>query len=302
MMNVNKYIIILGVILHLIFSALLGFIINIFIEEFSDNENKGRIRGVFLTLFNTGILISPLIAGQILNVTKYNFKIVYLISAVFLIPMILLIREYYKNISDPVFRKINILGSIKSILKNKDVSGIMLAMLLLESFYSLMIIYMPIYIITYTNLNLSEYVGVILPFALIPFVLIPYETGILADQKIGEKELLFSGFFILILSIIIIFNSTNSNLVFWSLVLALSRVGASLIETMVFTYFFKKVKTTEISTITIFSNLRTISYVITGLLSGLIMYFTSDIKIIFYIFITIIIISLFKIYKIKDTL
>lgn len=192
----NKTIVIASFILHFLGTAILFTLINLFVAEFTDSEQRGTTRGLFLTIINSGILLSPLLAGHIS--ATYGYKYVYIVSSLMLIPIMFLIKHYYKNISDPIYENISMLAAINQIKRSKNISGIILSTFLLESFFTIMAIYAPLYLIANTNINLAEYVGQIIPFALIPFVLLPYGLGYLADKKFGEKEMLLIGFTILI--------------------------------------------------------------------------------------------------------
>jgi hypothetical protein len=52
--------------------------VNLYIEEFTDVEEEGATRGLFLTLLNTGILIAPLVAGGLVNTSGFAIDSYYL--------------------------------------------------------------------------------------------------------------------------------------------------------------------------------------------------------------------------------
>lgn len=296
----NKFIMAASFIGYFLGSALLYTVINLFIEEFSNKEKEGEIRGIFLTLVNAGILMSPLIAGQLM--ATFGYKSVYLISAFLLIPILIMIRHYYTHITDPSYVDIKFKKTLKEILKNKAISKIMLSAFVLESFFAIMAIYAPLYIISNTTITIEQYVGVIMPFALIPFVLLPYELGWLADKKYGEKEMMIIGLIIVAISALTFPLLHTNNIFYISALLFVSRIGASMVETMNHTYFYKKVALEKVPVITIFNNMRTLAYIVAPIFALLILQITNDN--LTYVFITYAILALMFIMSLsslKDT-
>jgi MFS family permease len=280
-------------------NVILFSIINLFIEEFDDVSISGETRGVFLTIFNLGILVGALMSGQIIN--NYSFSTLWIISAILLLPIFFLINHYYKNVPDPKYKKINILASLKNIYKNKNIYYIMLAMFALECFYAVMGIYAPLYLSQNNNIDIVTYASVIMPIALIPFIILPYELGYLADKKYGEKEMLLIGLSILsVFSIAFTFINTN-NLFYIAIFLLLSRVGAAFVESMCYTYFFKKVDVVDISIINIFGNIRTLAIIISPIIASIILYFNLSISYIFLTFGVFCFFILIKAVRIVDT-
>ena len=296
----NIYLIPVLFALHFSTSILLLNIINLFIEEFTERDNEGSTRGIFLTMINAGILISPLIAGQILS--AYGYKWVYIASALMLIPVAYLIRHYYANIPDPIYKNVNMSMALDQVRRNKNLYGIMLATFLLESFFTMMAIYAPLYLMMNTTITLAQYIGIIIPFALIPFVLLPYELGYLADKKFGEKEMLITGLVIIIACSLLFPFLMTSSIFYLSIFLFISRIGAAMVETMSHTYFYKKVKVERVSVITLFNNVRTLAYIITPIVGGLIIALAGNMMYVFVVYAIISSLILVKVSKIKDTL
>ncbi|MDQ5957479.1 MAG: hypothetical protein QG614_454 [Patescibacteria group bacterium] len=296
----NPFVVAFGFLGYFITQTLFWSIINILVEEFTAEDREGEIKGIFLTLVNAGILISPLIAGQVMSVLGYQY--VYILSALMLIPILIVMKHYYHHIEDPKYTNLDIRKTIKEIRANKNISLVLLSTFILNTFYAVMTIYAPLYLIANTNISIDQYVGVIMPFALIPFVLLPYQLGYLADKKYGEKEMMISGIVIIALtSLLFPFLNTN-NIFFISLFLLISRVGATMLETMNYTYFYRKVSAEKVSLVVMFSNMSTMSYVAAPLLASIILQFSDGRTM--YIFITFAILALLSlntISRLKDT-
>ena len=132
-----------------------------------------------------------------------------------------------------------------------------------------MIIYSPLYLAT-IGINLTVYLTVIIPFALIPLVVLPYELGYLADKKYGEKELLIAGLLILAVTTFLVVIVRSPNVAVWIVILLSSRIGAACVETMAFAYYFKKVGPEDASLTALFTNTLSFATISVGALGILI--------------------------------
>lgn len=258
----NNFLLALFFVMHFILAALIFTCLNVFLENFSNNNETGQIRGIFFTLFNLGFLVSPFLGGAIL--ARSGYVALFTVSASLLVPFLFFMHHYLKNIKDPRFISVNLFSSIKKAWQNKNTRGALIAVILLECFFAMTVIYLPIYITT-LGISLTTYLTAILPIALIPLVIMPYELGIIADTKLGEKELMVLGLLILTVSSFAISMVTSSNILIWILILVTSRIGAALVETMSYTYYFKKIDAEDIGLTTVFSNVRNFGLSITAL-------------------------------------
>ena len=291
----NVYIVVFLFCINMICSFLFLTILNFFVEEFEDARTTGETRGIFLTLLNAGILFSALFAGQILSL--YSYTILWLVSAACLIPVIFLIRHNYEHVKDPKFKNPNMMLAINNIKRDKNLFAVFLSILILECFFITMAIYAPGVLKNNLNISIETYLSVILPFALIPFVIFPYQLGVIADKKYGEKEMLLIGLAMLIIVNIIFPNIDSIGLFTIAVFLFISRIGAALIESMGTIYFYKKVKADNISIIALFSSTRVIAYIIMPLISSVILSLGLSISYIFY-FLSVL--FAYSAYKAKD--
>lgn len=259
----NPFLLGLFFITHFLLQTLLYVCLNVFIESFSKHAEIGSIRGLFLTLLNIGILISPLIGGTILAIS--SFSTLYIVAACMLIPFIILVHMYLQHIGEPAYESINMFQALRVAWRNKNIRAALVAELVVQCFYAVMIIYSPLYLAT-IGISLTVYLTAILPFALIPLVVLPYELGYLADKKYGEKELLIGGLLILAFTVFLCVIVTSSNPAVWVLILLGSRIGAACVETMAFTYYFKKIGPEDASLNALFSNTLSFATVIVGTL------------------------------------
>lgn len=257
----NQYLLPLLFILHFVLQVLIWVCLNIYIESFSKHAGIGSIRGVFLTVFNLGVIISPLIGGTILS--HSSFKMLYIASALTLLPFLYYLHKYLIHIKEPAYHAVNIFPAIRALSNNKNLRAAFISQLMVQCFYAVMVIYSPLYLVT-LGVPLTTYLSFILPLALIPLVLLPYELGILADKKYGEKEILLIGLLILTVTTFICVTIQSADPRIWIAVLLISRIGASFVETMAFTYYFKKIGPEDASMTALFSNTTGIATILVG--------------------------------------
>jgi predicted MFS family arabinose efflux permease len=263
----KPYILALFFIVHFILQTLLYICLNVFIESFSKEAGTGSIRGLFLAVFNMGILISPLIGGMVLSRT--SFMVLYLVSAATLIPFLYFLHKYLYHIQEPAYHSIDIRGALRAVARNKNMKIVLVAELTVQCFYSVMVIYSPLYLTT-IGIPLTTYLSFILPLALIPLVILPYELGLIADSKFGEKNILLTGLLILATTTFLFVITTSTDPRIWVLLLLLSRIGASCVETMAFSYYFKKVGPEDASLTALFSNTQGVSIIIVGAIGAIV--------------------------------
>ncbi len=250
----------LSTILLTISINLLWINMDVLIETFSSNKSTGRTRTVYFTFINLGWIIAPSLAGYLIKLGDYQLP--FLIAAFLTIPVFLIFLYQGRLLKEKViYSKEKITSVIKKTLKNRNLRGIFFVSLLLQLFYSTAVVYVPIYL--FQNLGMSwQSLSLIFSIMLIPFLLFEIPAGILADKYIGEKEILFLGFFILVAALFLFYYISVSTFWIWALVLFMSRVGAALIEAMKETYFFKIVDAKDVGYINIFRTTAPLGYII----------------------------------------
>jgi len=135
---------------------------------------------------------------------------------------------------------------------------------------------------------------------LLPFPLIQYPLGRLADRKYGEKEIMSLGFALMGLSTIVLAFIGVHNIAVWGLALFMTRVGAAAAEVMMETYFFKTVSPRDSAALGIFRITRPVSYFLAPVITIVGLMFTTDA----YLFVIVGVISLFALIPtltIRDT-
>ncbi|NTV44687.1 MAG: MFS transporter [Candidatus Yonathbacteria bacterium] len=284
------------------YNALLNVIFftqDVFIERFSTDARTGSIRGTFLTLTNIAFLISPFMAGSIL--TNGDYWKIFSLTTVTITSVAFLFTLYLRNFKDAEYERVKIITTLKEITRRKNVFLIFIVNFLLRFFYAWMVIYSPLYLHNQIGLPWNE-IGIIFTIMLVPFVLLALPAGHIADKHVGEKELLFIGF--LIAGISTIFISTidaSAELSRWILVFAVTRIGASIIETMSETYFFKHIHPDDTHVIGVFRNTNSLAYIVGPALASLTLFFLPFSSIFLVLGIILLVMGLPVTLMLKDT-
>jgi len=273
------------------------FDIDVFIEHNSSDIKTGKIRSIYLTCINLAWLVSPWIAGMI--VEEYSIRTVYLIVAIIIVPIIMIILLGLKSFKDPEYKTFEIIDTIKNIKLNKNIKNIIFSSLLLQMFFSLMVVYTPIYLNKYLGFDWST-IGIILSIMLLPFIFIQIPLGYLADKKFGEKEILTIGFIIMAIFTAIIPMIHSKSFMVIALVLFMTRVGAAMVEVMNDTYFFKQINDKNLNVINIYRMSTPSAYIISLVIATILLSFIPF-NYIFYVLAIIMFFALRYSLAIKDT-
>lgn len=252
-------------------SNLLWINMDVLIENFSKNSSTGRTRTLYFTFINLGWIFSPTLAGYLVGLGDYQLS--YLVAAFLNVPVFFIFLFQSKQLKDNViYSREKIITVIKKTWQNKNLRGIFFVALLLQLFYSTAVVYVPIYL--HQNMGIAwGPLGLMFSISLIPFIIFEIPAGIIADKYIGEKEILFLGFAILAISLLCFFLLKTDTFLIWAGILFFSRIGASLVEAMRETYFFKIIDAKDVGYINIFRTAAPLGYIIGPGLAMLILTF-----------------------------
>ena len=276
----------------LIFTSL-----DIFLEDLSGKAPVGKLRGLYLTSINLAWMIAQTISGSI--IAKSSFSGIYLLSGFFTLLVPVAIWLLLKDFKDPDYKKISIRKTVIFFIRNKNMSKIYLTNLILRFFFVWMIIYTPIYLHDYIGLPWDK-IGFIFTIMLLPFVLLDFPLGRLSD-KIGEKEILGVGFIVAAISTFFLPLISAPIVWMFALVLFFTRVGASSIEVMSESYFFKLIDEENIEAIGFFRNTRAVGFIIAPLIAIVILALVPSFKFIFPVLSIILLFGFLLVQGIEDT-
>ncbi len=261
--------------------TLVFFGFDILLEQLSTDKTTGAIRGYFLTLTNAATIVAPFAAGLLL--TDGDFWKIYGAAGLLIILMLFLVTAQFKSHPNPDYHNISFKTAIRRLTKDKNLYGILRAYFLLFVFYVWMVVYIPIYLHNYIGLSYSVIIGMVIPIALIPFPLFQMFLGQIADKYWGEKELLIVGFLIAGLGVIAFPFITSTQWWVWAIALFITRIGASFIELMSESYFYKHVESRDVSLVSCFRMLRPLSYVFGTMVATACLWILPEFKYLFFV-------------------
>lgn len=226
--------------------------IDILLEAGSRDHKTGRIRGAYLTIMNAGLLVAPFFAGLLIQ--KWSFQPVFL-AASFLVFIVWSICFWKVPDFDKLpVKKSSFFELLKKIRKRKNILRVYYVSFLLEFFYALMVVYTPLYLL---ELGFSwAKIGQIFTIMLLPFVLFQYPAGYLADKKFEERDMIIFSLLVMTVSSGALFFVSSNNFFIWAVLLFCTRIGASLIEVLRDSYFYKRVDSSEVDVIDFFRSVR----------------------------------------------
>lgn len=270
--------------------------LDVVLEEFSEDGVTGAVRGLHLTVMNAGIMLAPFFSTKVLE--SFDFSGIFfgltLGYALLLATSIIFLR----NGRDPDTADMEARSAWKKMLKEPNLFHIYIISFALEFFYVIMIIYTPIHL---RALGFSwENIGLLFTIMLLPFVLMQYPLGVMADRRFGEKEFLIMslGLAFMITMAVGLFSSTS--LFFWAVLLFLSRVGAAGIEVLRDAYFYKQIDGGDDDLIAFFRTARPAANVI-GALLAIPLLALFPLQSVFFLASAVLLVSLYSAFALEDT-
>lgn len=289
---------VLGIILlmvNIITAYLMYVILDIIMESYSEDKKSGRIRGLHLMFISTGFMMGPILSTRILE--RYDYAGLFMLSMVISMVIFVIGLIGLRGGNNKFNGNITVRDLVKKIFVNKNLMRIYWVSFVLEFFYALMTVYTPLYLID-LGMTWSE-IGMVFTIMLIPFVLINYPVGLIADKKLGEKEMIIFALFVMSFSTMSIFFIGSKSILIWGFVLFLTRVGAAMIETLRDSYFYKRIDGDDMDIISFFRTSRSAAYIAATAISAMLLIIFS-VKMMFLILAFIILLALYPAFKLVD--
>lgn len=286
-----------AVIAYIIFLNMKWVSLDMILESYSSDNMSGRIRGKFLTAINLGILLGPFFSTVILE--KYGYYGIFLILFIFNAAIFLLEVTMIGRVNHRFEGQIGVRRILRRVFKRIDIIRIFYVAFILDFFYALMVIYTPIYLI---SLGFGwEEIGIMFTVMLLPFVFIQYPVGVLADKKLGEKEMLIGAIILMGSATLAMYFIVSVEIFVWALLLFLSRVGAAMIEVLRDSYFYKRIDAHDIDLINVFRTASSVAYISSAILSAVLLLVFS-LKAIFILVAIVVFSALYPAFKLEDNL
>ncbi len=237
----------------------------------TERKTVAEVRTAFLTAWNVGICAAPLLLGALLDDSNAYGRIFIAAGGAF-VPFIVLFVA--RNLPRGVPPRLSHLSDTFShVVHNRDLSAVTFAHLLLYLFFTWAPLYVPVYLHSVLGIPWTT-LGWMFSVILIPYVLIEYPAGWLADRFLGDKKLLFLGFILAGGAFAALGTlSAGSSVSLILTILIISRVGAALIESMTVGHFFRRVSSSDIGSMSFFRGVWPLASIIAPLIGSAILYF-----------------------------
>ncbi|MBY0328683.1 MFS transporter [Patescibacteria group bacterium] len=247
-------------VLYLALNACVFYTLDIFIEHYSTDNDTGKIRGLALTINNLGWISMPVIAGIIS--TRYGFSSIYLLAALVTCIAATILTISQRNFKEAlVVNTPNLTLAFSLVKNNSALRRIISINFLLQFFYSWMILYVPLYLVQTLGFSWTS-IGGIFSLMLIPFVLFQYPAGRIADKWFGEKEMIIMGLLIMAGTVATLALVKAPTIVVVAIILFGTRVGASIVEVLADSYFFKQVTAEDKGVISFYRTMQPFAYIV----------------------------------------
>lgn len=284
-------------IIYIIFANLSWVGLDNILESFSIDRMSGRIRGLYLTIVNAGFIFGPFISTRILDNSNFHgiFMTLLLLDSVIFVIALVGIR----NVSREFNQRESVFELIKRVLKRKNVMRSYYMSFALHFFYALMVIYTPLYLLS-LGIQWKD-IGIIFSIMLVPFILLQYPAGRLADKKLGEKELLILALFLMGVSTLTVYFINSSAVAVWAIVLFSTRIGAALLEILSDSYFYKRIDGGDVDIIDFFRTARSVAYITASVLSVFLLLF-FPLKTVFLLIAVVVFSALYPAFRLSDNI
>jgi MFS family permease len=281
--------------INIITSYLMYVILDIIMESYSEDKKSGRIRGLHLMVISVGFILGPMLSTRILE--KYDYSGLFLLSMVISMGIFIIGLIGLRGGNSKFDGNITVRDLVKKIFVNKNLMRIYWISFVLEFFYAIMTVYGPLYLL---DLGMSwTQIGIVITIMLVPFVIIDYPVGIIADKKLGEKEMLIFALFVMAFSTLSVFFVKNNSVAVWGFVFFMTRVGAAMIETLRDSYFYKRIDGNDMDIISFFRTSKSVGFIAATAFSAMLLVVFS-IKIMFVFLAGIILLALYPAFKLVD--
>jgi len=264
-------VIVAGFLLYAAVSPIIYLNLDIFVERLvRDERMTGSVRGMFLTMINIAQVLCPLLAAYLLQESHYGR--VYVVSIAFLVVAFTVVFIGLSKFKDATYDRHSLRKTLAYVIGVPDLFNVFVAQFLLRFFYAWMVIYTPLYLLS-IGFSWAQ-LGMMFTIMLLPFLLLEWPLGKIADWRWGEKEIMVAGF-VLMTGSVALLPFLSAQFLIWTAVLFVSRIGASCVEIATESYFFKHVDSSKADTIMLFRIARPATYVAAAAVASGLLFFVS---------------------------
>ncbi len=294
----NVFVVIGAFFVHSILVRVLYLDTDVLLESASRNATTGATRGVFMTIGNSALVLAPLLAGYLL-MDSDAYQRVFVAALFALVPAFLILLFSFKHFTDPRYTRIAVIPTLKHVWNTPALRYVFMLNTVLRVFYAVMVVYMGIYLHATLGLPWAS-IGIIFTVMLIPFAVLEFPLGWLADKRFGEKEILITGLILTAAATMVLPWISSISVFVWSGVLLATRIGASAVEIMTETYFFKHIQGKDVEMLSLYRVVDPFAYVLAPTVVSLLLLFV-DLRYIFVVLGVVVLAGLLPAALLKDT-
>lgn len=291
-----------ALVVFLIVNPLIFLNLDIFSETIigDDEETTGYKRGSVLALMSVPGVIGPLALGPLVGSgDAENLQNVYLASAFIFSIFIFTVLLWFRSFDDPKYSEVRVFDALQSFWQNTNIRFSLLGQFTLQLCFSWMVIYVPMYLATVIGLTWGE-IGMIIAVGILAYVIFEFPIGYVADKYIGEQEMMMGGFIVMSLGVGAISLLNITNLLAWMALMFGIRIGASMVEVTVESYFYKHTKGGDTNYLSFFRLTRPLAVIFGALLgSATLLYLSFDMA--FYVLAGVLFFGVYFASQIEDT-
>jgi MFS family permease len=289
--------IVIGFVLMQISLVITKFSTDILLETHKNQgTGEGSLRGAYLSITNVSWIIAAAIGGIIATI---NPRYIYGINSVMYMGLGIVSLFIISQTKKDIFTQTSIFEKIRYVMTETQTRKIIVSEFVLQTFYTIMVIFTPLYLHNQMGFSLKE-IGIIFAIMLIPFVVLQYPLGKIADSSIGEKELIVFAYSMIAVSVSIFAMIEHHTLYSAAILLLCTRIGACTLEVMNDVYFFSTTREYK-KTIPIFKGMAPLSLLVFGTVGSIILQFSSYQTLFVGLAVFVLLVGMTNIYDLKDT-
>lgn len=265
----------LATLLALIFTStsfgLIWLSLDIFFEHsMCSEEETGTARGIYLTFQNIAYAGAPLVAGALAG--WGGFTPVYIVDALIVSTLILSVTPAFRTFSDPVYPDTSIRLMAKALANNHAARRATFSNLILRFYFSIAFVYIPLLLRLHYHFSWPE-IGLMLGISTLPYALFELPLGRIADRARDERRILIAGFVLLAASTALLGLPLPHDLGLITVILFLQGIGASMVEIMTETHFFRAVGAQHSNVIALFRITQPVGVILSTATGGILLAF-----------------------------
>ena len=205
--------------------------------------------------------------------TTVGYSGTYIAAAIAILIAVILVRTTERIPVGTHLPKISFTESFRALAKHPYARRIVVLYFVIQFFFAWMVLYMTPYL---SSLGFSlGTIGIILSVMLLPFVLLQYWAGKIADKHHNERQLLMYGFGIAGAATLLLALPLPPTAAIFAGILFITRIGASIIEVAGESAFFKSVTEHDTALIGTLRMTLPLAYIIAPIAGAFLLMFIS---------------------------